>query len=427
LKHIFYNIGFTLSLVVGCHATLQENKSQPEFTGAPPSTIVAEPLVTNDSSAYTNVVKDFFEQKLLHGSFNGGVLVAKGNEIIYEKYQGYEDLRTKATAIDEATPMHVASVSKNFAAAAILKLSEENKLQISQPLTDFFPNFPYTDVTVEMLLSHRSGLPDYMHFLEKYWIDKNSYANNNDVLTAMINYQPKIEFKAGTRFEYSNTNFVLLALVIEKVTGLPYPEYMKKTFFEPLQMQDTYVASVADMPSVTPSFAANGRYWQTNFMDATYGDKNIYTTPRDLLKWSLAVSQGKVIRQSLVDSAFTPYSNEKKTVHNYGFGWRLLMLPNDKKVIYHNGKWHGTNASLAMLPEDNVTIIVIGNRYNSNIYNVARASYNLFGDYIKIVPQRHWVAKKHYKHSSKRSVAKKKSSHKTYTSSSSRPVAKNAR
>ena len=427
MKHIFYNIGFTLSLVVGCHATLQENKVQPEFTSAPPPAPVATPIIKNDSSAYTNTVKDFFEKKLLNGRFNGGVLVAKGNEIIYEKYQGYEDLRTKKAVIDEATPMHVASVSKNFAAAAILKLSEENKLQITEPLTNFFPGFPYTDVNVEMLLSHRSGLPDYMHFLEKYWTDKNSYANNQDVLNAMINYQPKIEFKAGTRFEYSNTNFVLLALVIEKVTGLSYPEYMKKTFFEPLQMEDTYVASVADMPSVTPSFAANGRYWQTNFMDATYGDKNIYTTPRDLLKWSLAVSQGKVIRQSLVDSAFTPYSNEKKTVHNYGFGWRLLMLPNDKKVIYHNGKWHGTNASLAMLPEDNVTIIVIGNRYNSNIYNVSRASYNLFGDYIKIEPQRHYVAKKHYKRSSKRSVAKKKTTHKTYTSSAGRPVTKTAR
>jgi CubicO group peptidase (beta-lactamase class C family) len=425
LKNVLYNIGFTLSLVIGCNATLQENNFQPEFTAAPPA-IEAETLVINDSSAYSNTVKDFFEKKLFHGSFNGAVLVAKGNEIIYERYQGFEDLRTKKQTIDELTPLHVASVSKNFAAAAILKLSEDNKLHITQPLTDFFPGFPYTDVTVEMLLAHRSGLPDYMHFLEKYWFDKRSFANNQDVLNAMITHQPKIDFKAGTRFAYSNTNFVLLALVIEKVSGLSYPEFMKQTFFEPLQMEDTYVASVDDMSSVTPSFKSNGRYWDTNFMDATYGDKNIYTTPRDLLRWSLAVTDGKVIRQTLVDSAFTPYSNERKSVHNYGFGWRLLMLPNDKKVIYHNGKWHGTNASLAMLPEDDVTIIVIGNRYNSNIYNVARASYNLFGDYIKISPKKHYTAKKHYKYSSKKSAVKKKSSKKSYTSSA-RTVSKNGK
>ena len=423
MKNVLYNIGFTLSLVVGCHATLQENNPQPEPLSAPPPSIVAESIVINDSCEYASPVKDFFEKKLFHGNFNGGVLVAKGNQVIYEEYKGYRDLRIKQKEIDETTPMHVASVSKNFAAAAILKLSEENKLQITQPLTDFFPNFPYPDVNVEMLLSHRSGLPDYMHFLEKYWTDKHSFANNQDVLNAMIMYHPNIEFKAGTRFEYSNTNFVLLALVIEKVTALSYPDYMKKTFFESLEMEDTYVAGVGDMTSVTPSFQSNGRYWAVDFLDATYGDKNIYTTPRDLLRWSLAVSQGKVIRQSLVDSACTPYSNEKKSVHNYGFGWRLLMLPNDKKVIYHNGKWHGTNASLAMLPEDNVTIIVIGNRYNSNIYNVARASYNLFGDYIKIEPKR-YVARKHYKHSAKRSVVKKKSTHKNYSSSASRPVSK---
>ena len=410
MKNIFYNIGFTLSLVVGCHATLQENNIQPELTAAPPNPIV-EPLVTNDSSAYSSEVRDFFDKKLFEGNFNGGVLVAKGNTIIYERYKGFEDLRTKETSIDDATPMHVASVSKNFAAAAILKLTEENKLQITQPVTDFFPAFPYTDINVEMLLSHRSGLPDYMHFMDKYWTDKTKLATNQDVLNTLINSKPNIEFKAGTRFNYSNTNFTLLALIIEKVTGLSYPDYMHKTFFEPLQMHDTYVASINDIAAVTPSFEASGRYWKTDFIEATYGDKNIYTTPRDLLRWTLALSEGKVIHKSLLDSAFIPYSNERKSIHNYGFGWRLLMLPNDKKVIYHNGRWHGTNAALAMLPEDDVTIIVIGNRYNSNIYNVAKASYNLFGDYVKIPPPGVYAHKKH--HSKKYLASKKRKSSST--------------
>ena len=413
---MLYSIGITLSLVFGCNASL-ENKSQHEFTQALPafSTPVLQPFTINDSSTEYDAVKNYFERRLITRNFNGSILVAKGNSIIYEKYVGYKDLRTKQEAIDADSPLHIASVSKNFAATAILKLSQEGRVQLTDPVSNFFPNFPYEGITVQMLLSHRSGLPDYMHFLDNAGWDKNKLASNQDVLNSLYTLHPKIEFKAGTRFTYSNTNFVLVALIVEKLTGLPYPQYMKKTFFEPLQMNDTYIATLNDLSTVTPSFEANGRIWKTDFLEATYGDKNIYTTPRDLLKWTLALKHDQLIDQSLLDSAFTPYSNERPGTHNYGFGWRLLILKNGKKIIYHNGRWHGTNAALAMLPDEDVTIIIIGNKYNSNIYNAARNSYDIFGDYLhggNVNEEEEPVVRVHHHHSAKKAIAKKRSTKK---------------
>jgi len=151
-------------------------------------------------------------------------------------------------------------------------------------------------------------------------------------------------------------------------------------------MTNTYVATAADSLRITPSFDARGRYWRPDFLDQTYGDKNIYSTPRDLLKWDLAVSSGQIINPDLLNQAYTPYSNERPSIHNYGLAWRLLMLKNGKKIIYHNGRWHGSNAAFARLQSEKATIIIIGNRYNSNIYSSAKKAYDIFGEYANDSP-----------------------------------------
>jgi CubicO group peptidase (beta-lactamase class C family) len=425
LKNTLYSIGFTL--VVGCHVTAEKSNSQPSEYAATPAyaSIHFQPLAKEDSVRYYNAVKDFFQRALLtNRNFNGGVLIAKGESIIYEEYKGFKDLSTKQP-LDEHSPMHIASVSKNFAATAILKLAQEGKISLNDSLSTFFPNFPYSGVTVKMLMNHRSGLPNYMHYLEKMGWDKNQFATNQDVLNSLYTMHPRAEFKPGTRFNYSNTNFVLLAMIVEKLSAMPYPAYLKKNFFEPLQMNDTYVFSIADTATAIKSYQWNGAIWDIDFLENTYGDKNIYTTPRDLLKWSLAISRGKVISQPLLDSAFTPYSNERPSIHNYGLGWRLLMLRNGKKVIYHNGRWHGTNAAFAKLTDEDVTIIIIGNRYDVNIYNVARKAYDLFGDYQQGGPtvdedgDLSYHEPVHHTRVHKRSLAKRTSHKKSYSSSSS--------
>ena len=117
-----------------------------------------------------------------------------------------------------------------------------------------------------------------------------------------------------------------------------------------------------------------------NFLDGVYGDKNIYTTPRDLLIWDRALSGGKLFTPKTLEQAYAPYSNEKAGVRNYGLGWRMNIYPNGKKTIYHNGWWHGNNASFVRLLPDSVAIIVVGNKYNRNIYH-AKELANIFGAY----------------------------------------------
>jgi CubicO group peptidase (beta-lactamase class C family) len=265
---------------------------------------------------------------------------------------------------------------------------QENKLSLSDTLGKFFPGFPYKGITVMMLLNHRSGLPNYLYFMSnnKWGILPNGkwnhqYASNQDVLQMMYDKRPNATGSPGTRFNYSNTNFMLLAMIIEKLSGLPFPVYMQQNIFAPLQMTNTYVFTLKDTLTATPSFTPRNVYWEYDFLDATYGDKNVYTTPEDLLKWDQALYTDQVIRRSLLDSAFAPYSFEKATVHNYGLGWRLQLLPNGKKVVYHFGKWHGSNAAFARLIDEKATIIILGNRFNRNIYNAAHLCYDVFGDY----------------------------------------------
>ena len=335
-------------------------------------------------TAYHNKLTVLFDSNLIHPNFNGAVLVAKGGNVLYEKYAGFADPNAKTTPITDSTSFHLASTSKPFTGMAILRLVEQGKIGLDDDLTLYFPAFPYAGVTVKDLLSHRSGLPNYLYFMD----DKEKWpagkmVSNNDVLNFLIQHKPDLSYRSGTRFSYCNTNYVLLALIIEKVTGKPYPEYMKQTIFDPLGMKHTFVHTPADAGNVIMSYKPSGALWAYDIFDDTYGDKNIYSTVRDMLKWDAALYSEQFIRQSLLDSAYHPLSNERPSMHNYGLGWRILNLPNGKKVIYHNGKWHGFTPAFARLIDENAVIIILGNKYNPAIYKAAKLAYNVFGDYMQ--------------------------------------------
>ena len=338
---------------------------------------------------YRRSLNDFFDTTLLNKSFNGGILIAKDGAVIYEKYKGWTDLRKKdlpagqAGSMTSITPMHIASTSKTFTAIAILMMVQENKLSLDDSLNKFFPGFPYPGITVKMLLNHRSGLPNYVYFIPNSKWDKKKYVTNSIVLDLLYTGKPNRSFSPDTHFSYSNTNYVLLASIIEKVSGKLFPGYMKEKIFEPLQMNHTHIFTLADTLTVTPSFNYNGNFWENDNLEGTYGDKNVYTTPQDLLKWDQALYTGQLLNKTMLDSAFAPQSFEKPSIHNYGLGWRLQLLPNGKKIIYHFGRWHGFNAAFARLTDEKVTIIILGNRFTRSIYNTAVLSYDIFGDYMQ--------------------------------------------
>jgi CubicO group peptidase (beta-lactamase class C family) len=411
-----------LLVFIACNVATAEKKKpakEDSLQYYPPTPTV---LSQQEFRHYYRELNGFFDSMLIRRGFNGGILVAKNGSVIYEKYVGFRDLRKKDSLTD-TTALHIASSGKTFTAIAILRLIQENKLSLNDTISKFFPNFPYAGITVKMLLSHRSGLPNYVYFIYNSGWDTKKFATNQDMLNILYTNKPNPNFPPNKRFSYSNTNFVLLAMIVEKLTGKTFPEFMKEKFFDPLQMKHTYIFTLKDTLTSTPSFTAGGAYWDFDFLDGTYGDKNLYTTPQDLLKWDQALYTDQIISKALLDSAFTPYSLERPSVHNYGLGWRLQILPNGKKIIYHFGKWHGFNAAFARLTDEKVTIIILGNKFNRNIYNAAHLCYDFFGEYL----QRHTDPED--ENDNPEATKKITGSHakKKNTSSKSRPLTKTRR
>lgn len=321
----------------------------------------------NQMEVYRNEVKDFYNNKLLRTGFNGAILVAKKGQVIFEDYHGYFNLQKKDSVIDKHTAFHIASVSKTFTAMATLKLAEMGKLSLNDDVKKFLPSFPYDTVRVKDLLSHRSGLPNYLYFMDKLGWDRKQHVKNQDVLDYLVKFKPAAT-RPNTHFTYCNTNYALLGLIIEKASGESYADFLQQEFFTPLHMNDTYVWNISDSATAMPSYDYRGRPEAFTFLDCGFGDKNIYSTPEDLLKWDQALYTNELFSKEMLEKAYTPYSNEKPGIRNYGYGWRMNVYPDGKKIIYHNGWWHGNNAAFIRMIQDSVTIIVLGNKYNSNIY-----------------------------------------------------------
>ncbi|WP_294271073.1 serine hydrolase domain-containing protein [uncultured Chryseobacterium sp.] len=328
--------------------------------------------------AIVRYIDQYYKKVWERGNLSGGLLVAKGDDILYENYRGF-GREGQQMPIGRDTPMHVASVSKTMTAMAMMKLIEAGKIKLSDHLTQFFPGFPYPDVTVKSLLSQRSGLPKYEYFITKIQpapqeLSK-TFITNQDVLNMIIKYKPELARETETGFMYCNTNFALLALLIEKITKIPFPQAMKEMVFTPLKMNHTYIFQEKDIPAAAQSFYYGGnRLYPLDRLDLIYGDKNVYTTPRDLLNFSKAMFSKNFLKPELMEMVFTPYSNEKAGMNNYGLGFRMKIYDNGEKLTYHNGWWHGTNSVFAHLLKSKVTIVAIGNCYSNKVYSALALS-----------------------------------------------------
>jgi CubicO group peptidase (beta-lactamase class C family) len=282
--------------------------------------------------------------------------------------------------MNEHSSIHLASSSKPFTASAILYLQQQGKLNIDDLVIKYLPNFPYTSITIKMLLNHRSGILNYLHNLTNWGWTSNQMASNEDVLNMLASNKPVLNYPSDTKFSYSNTNYAMLALIVEKVSGSSFKKFMKKYFFDPLQMHDTYVFTPNDTLTAIPSYYQNGRYWHYENLDGVYGDKNIYSSVRDMYKWDQALYTNLILTEESKNIAYQGYSNEKEGLKNYGLGWRMFDFPNAKKIILHNGWWHGNRNAFIRLIQDSATIICLGNNNNQSNYSVMQLAY-LFGDY----------------------------------------------
>lgn len=326
-------------------------------------------------------VQHFYNKTWPHNSLNGGFLVAKNGQIIFEKYEGISNYKTKV-AMTGDTPLHIASVSKVITATAILKLISAGKITLDQKLNTILKEFPYPDVTIKTLLNHRTGIRNYSYFTEEKGVwDRHKILTNQDILEIMATKGIDLEFRTDSRFSYCNTNYAMLALVIEKITGKKYKVAMQDLIFKPLKMNNTYVFDYEkDKATATPSYRGNFSLINMDYLDGIYGDKNIYSTARDLLKFDNGRNSANFLDPKLLKLAFIGYSNERKGTKNYGLGMRMINWPTGQSFYFHNGWWHGNTSTYVTLPKEKVTIIALSNKFNRSTYRVRNLAA-LFGDY----------------------------------------------
>lgn len=326
-------------------------------------------------------IDHFYTKNWPNGSANGSFLVAKNGQIIYECYEGYANFRDKIR-ITPTTPLHLASVSKVITATAVLKLINAKKIELDQKVNTILKEFPFPDVTIRTLLNHRSGMRSYSYFTDKKEIwDRHNTLTNQDILTLMATKNIGLESKTDTRFAYCNTNYAMLALIVEKITKLSFKEALNEIIFKPLEMKNTYSMDYKkDRDQVVTTYKGNNVEIGMDYLDAIYGDKNIYSTPRDLLKFDRARSSAAFLNPDLLKQVYTGYSNEHKGKRNYGLGIRMTELEPGITLYYHNGWWHGSITSYVTLRNENVTIIALSNKYSKKPYNIRKLSA-LFGNY----------------------------------------------
>ena len=338
-------------------------------------------LTKNFISENNHKIDLFYKKYWDKNKVSGGLLVAKNGQIIFERYSGYSNFDTKEE-IDMNTPIHLASVTKRITAAAIMILVNAGKLELDQKVNTILPTFPYPEITVRTLLNHRSGLTNYAYYFDdtKKW-SHSKQVTNQDILDIFVKYNAPLDFKTDKRFAYCNTNYAMLALIIEKATGLSYREAMKKIIFEPLKMENTFVIDYSkEYKKECQSYKGNYRFHELNHLETVYGDKNIYSTPRDLLKFQQAVASKKYLTPELVDEVFKGYSYEQRGTRNYGLGIRMMEWKDGKQLFYHNGWWHGNTTSYVDLRDENVIIIALSNKYTTMTYKSFLLA-TLFGDY----------------------------------------------
>jgi len=327
-----------------------------------------------DSKAVS--LDSLFQKKAKIQGFNGAVLIAQKGIILYQNIFGYADLHNK-DSLTVNSAFQLASISKTFTGTAILMLAQDKKLSISDSVQQYIPAFPYHGITIEQLLSHRSGLPNYLYCFE----DKrrlNCAAPTNDTVLKWFTEADSLPApynKPGKNFSYNNTNFIVLASIIERVSEMSYEQFIRTRIFEPLGMTHSFVDTIA--PDTLLCYRTCGhqgsRRRDREFFDGVYGDKGIYASVGDMERWYFALYSGCLLNKHWIKEAFTPRSLERKSRHNYGLGFRLMTDQQDMtkvKYAYHGGWWAGYSTMLWMDMKDDIVIIVLGNRKNNSVYDI---------------------------------------------------------
>ncbi len=329
--------------------------------------------------------KKFHRLQRLTG-FNGTVLYAEKGRIIFKKAYGFANVRRKRDSLTTHSAFQLASVSKMFGAMAIMILKTEGKVDYDADIRTYLPEFPYEGVTCRQLMTHRSGLPRYMSLALDHWENKRIPMDNDDMMELFVKYKPDVYFKPNHGFHYCNTNYALLANVVEAVTGMHFDEFVKRNIFEPLKMYDSFVYNMRNDSTVplyveqgVPGYYHRGWRWrrmENDYLNGVLGDKNVYTSVEDLYKYDKALDDFTLVPDSVLHEAFKKGSPKYwRRKDNYGFGWRLKSSMDS--VAYHFGWWKGFRTFYIRDMRHPKTLVVFTNKDrgpgSANFWNIIKA------------------------------------------------------
>ncbi len=356
---------------------------------------IKEEIIT--TSAKKEIDKIFYDEKARmidsvlqikakQNYFNGNVLVAYKGSCIYNESFGYADLY-KRKELKNDDVFQLASVSKQFTAMAIMILKDRNLLAYDDSVTKYIPDFPYPRITVRMLLNHTSGLPNYYWLVEHHWNGKKA-PDNEDILKMLAEHKLNLYFTPGRRWDYSNTGYIVLASIVERISGQVFADFMHDNVFKPLQMNNSFVYSSS--LSNTKKDHLIGYYYRgrryrmipETVNDGAVGDKGVYSTTEDLFKWDQALYKNTLVSDSTFSEAISSFKLRGKYEIPYGFGFRIRKR-NNKKIAYHHGKWNGFRTSLLRYVEDTNTVIVLNHTSSSLNYSIIREVQQILDDSLK--------------------------------------------
>jgi len=349
-----------------------------------------EPSLTIQPDSLSATVESYYK-KLEKYRFNGAILAAHNGKIIFREHNGYSDIRKKVPLIENSV-FQLASVSKQFTSVAILQLYEKGLLNLTDSITKYYSGFPYKGVTIKNLLHQRSGLPEY-HYFPDSLLQAYFPLNNQKLMAYMAKYKPDKYYLPNRRFNYCNTNYAVLAAIVEKVSKQQFPEYMQRHIFDKLKMKHTFIYQPAKRDSfknLTYGHKYYGRKDPDNYLDDVFGDKGVMSCVNDLFIWNEALMRNKILKKATKELAWQAGNKKSKFYKQYGMGWRIWHLNNGKNMIYHAGWWHGYNTLNVMLAHENFSLIILSNKHTKLFFGNYRMLINeLFpGSFNFYVPEK---------------------------------------
>ncbi len=293
--------------------------------------------------------------------FNGNVLILEKGTTLLKKSYGLADLRNNTPLTAQST-FRIGAISKSFTAMAVLILVQKNKLSLEDSLYKFYPAVPYPNITIRQLLTHTSGIPDYLSYFYTQSNELMTYARNRNVIAWLENEQVDSNFLPATAWEYSYTNYVLLAGIVEKISQQPFRQFLAKMICEPLGLKNTFLPKYYEdfkHPNKVVGFQNDQKtLFDDNFLNKIYGSNGIYASAEDLMLWNLAWHNQALVTEAVLQEAFHPVKLQNGEAKPYGFSWHIRPA---QEGFYQIGSWLGFKSILLYQPASQTTLILLSN------------------------------------------------------------------